>query len=546
MIRPKDFAVGLVLALCFVFVSSLRADEPTAGDKVAEAPKDLQIYLLIGQSNMAGRAPIPEEYAGVIDRCYLLNDKNEWEPAKNPLNRYSTIRKGLIMQKLCPGYGFALKMLKENKDLKIGLVVNARGGSKIEEWLGKSKYYWGIRSRAKVARQSGKIMGVLWHQGEGNSGEPEKYLDQLKTLIANLRTDLDDMDLPFVAGQITDNPHMAINDEIAKLPDSVQATAVAGSQGLTTIDRWHFDTKSQLLLGERYADEMLKLQRAAANKSEPTPPKDIMFIDTHVHAFPCTPNGLDTVADWMARNQIDRCIVSPLDHKGSRDYTEEDRRVMLENFQKYKGKIDRMCIINPEEVQSVEQAVEILKKEKADGAIAFGEHYGVGLNFDDPANLRLYEACEKVGLPVMFHIDQNKNMVEPGMRRVDNVLDKYPQCKLIAHAYWWRQLKDADRQLQEHPNLYADTSGDVVPNVLNRDRAFAREFIIRNQDKLLFGTDEGWWSFGKNPSPCKQYTFFEGLDLPDDVRYKLYRGNAEKLFGFKKDNANAQPVTAAP
>lgn len=267
---------------------------------------------------------------------------------------------------------------------------------------------------------------------------------------------------------------------------------------------------------------------------ESPPPTDIKFIDVHVHAHSVKEDGLDLVAKWMEKRGIDRCIVSPLDHKGSRDYTPEDRTAMLAHFRKYQGRIERMCIIYPDEVQTVDAAVEILQREIKDGAIAFGEHYGVGLMFDDPKNLRLYEACEKVGLPVMFHIDQNKNMVEKGMGRVDNVLKKYPKCKLIAHAYWWRQLKDADRQLQEHPNLYADMSGHVVPDILARDRAFAREFIIRNQDKLLFGTDEGWWSFAKDASSYKHYTFFEELDLPKDVRYKLYRGNAEKLFGWEK------------
>lgn len=272
---------------------------------------------------------------------------------------------------------------------------------------------------------------------------------------------------------------------------------------------------------------------AAPEKADATPPTDIKFIDVHVHAHPCTPGGLDVVADWMTRNRINRCIVSPLNHKGSRDYTEQDRKTMLANFARYKGKMDRMCIIDAGEVATVDEAVKILKKEIADGAIAFGEHYGVGLMFDDPRNLLLFEACEKVSLPVMFHIDQNKNMVEKGMERVDNVLKQFPKCKVIAHAYWWRQLKDADRQLQQYPNLYADLSGTVVPDLLNRDRKYAREFIVRNQDKLLFGTDEGWWSFKKDPSPYKHYTFFETLDLPQEVRYKIYRGNAEKLFGWK-------------
>jgi predicted TIM-barrel fold metal-dependent hydrolase len=239
----------------------------------------------------------------------------------------------------------------------------------------------------------------------------------------------------------------------------------------------------------------------------------------------------------MEERNVERCIVSPLNHKGSRPQNEEERTAMLANFLPYKGKIDRMALIEPGEVETVDQAVTLLKREIADGAVGFGEHYGVNLMFDDPKNLMLYEACEKVDLPVMFHIDQNKNMVEPGMERVDRVLKMFPKCKVVAHAYWWRQLQNGacDRQLQEHPNLYADMSGIVVINVLNRDRKYAREFLIRNQDKILWATDEGWWSFGSQSKQVNPvYTFFEELNLPAEVRQKIYRGNAEKVYGLKK------------
>jgi hypothetical protein len=267
-------------------------------------------------------------------------------------------------------------------------------------------------------------------------------------------------------------------------------------------------------------------------------PSANLRIDPHVHAMSVTPLGLQAVAKWMEERNVERCIVSPLNHKGSRPQTEEERATMLANFLPYRGRIDRMCIIDPGEVATVDLAVALLKREIADGAVAFGEHYGVGLMFDDPKNLMLYEACEKVGLPVMFHIDQNKNMVEPGMARVDRVLKKFPKCKVVAHAYWWRQLQNGtcDRQLQEHPNLYADMSGTVVVNVLNRDRKYAREFLIRNQDKLLWATDEGWWSFADQTKQMNShYTFLEGLELPDEVRHKIYRGNAEKVYGLRKD-----------
>ena len=225
-----------------------------------DGPKeDLHIYLLIGQSNMAGRATIPEDMAGVIDRCYLLNDKNQWVPAKNPLNLYSTIRKGQGMQKLGPGYGFALKMRKEDPDLRLGLVVNARGGSTIDQWGPDTRYYKQSLERTRAAMKTGTLKGVLWHQGESDSGKPKSYLGKLKTLVANLRGDLGDKGLPFVAGQIMNKPALAINDEITKLPDAVKHTAVASSEGLTCTDRWHFDTESQLLLGKRYAERIIEL-----------------------------------------------------------------------------------------------------------------------------------------------------------------------------------------------------------------------------------------------------------------------------------------------
>lgn len=286
-----------------------------------------------------------------------------------------------------------------------------------------------------------------------------------------------------------------------------------------------------------HPEQMILLQgRLAA--AAPKPPADIRFIDPHVHAMSVTPDGLQAVAKWMDERNVERCIVSPLNHKGSRPRTEEERATMLANFHPYKGRIDRMCIIDPGEVATVDEAVTLLQREIADGAVAFGEHYGEKLMFDDPKNLLLYEACEKVGLPVMFHIDQNKNMVEPGMERVDRVLKMFPACKIVAHAYWWRQLGNGtcDRQLREHPNLYADMSGHVVVQVLNRDRKYAREFLIRHQDKLLWATDEGWWSFAdQNKQMNQHYTFLEELDLPAEVRHKIYRGNAEKVYGLKKE-----------
>ena len=49
--------------------------------------------------------------------------------------------------------------------------------------------------------------------------------------------------------------------EITKIAQNLPKTGVASSTGLKTMDRWHFDSASMITLGERYAAEMLKLQK---------------------------------------------------------------------------------------------------------------------------------------------------------------------------------------------------------------------------------------------------------------------------------------------
>jgi hypothetical protein len=248
----------ILFLLWCVSGSVLQAGEPYTGPK-----EKLHVYLLIGQSNMAGRAPVGEEESGEIAGAYLLNAAGEWETTMNPLNRHSSVRKGLGMQKLNPGYSFARAMLETTEDISLGLVVNARGGSKIGQWAKGTKYYDEAVRRAREAQATGTLKGILWHQGESDSGSPEGYLEKLAELVKNLRADLGSPGLPFIAGQIRDSA--AINEQIARLPDSVPGTAFVSSEGLKTMDRWHFDAESQKVLGERFAAKMQRLHAAAGD-----------------------------------------------------------------------------------------------------------------------------------------------------------------------------------------------------------------------------------------------------------------------------------------
>ena len=240
--------LSFALTLCVASIHSI-----SFADDQAQKP-DL-VFLLIGQSNMAGRAALEDGDEKPIANVLLLDVKGKWIPATNPLNRFATDRKVISMQRISPGAGFAHEMAEKLPGKTIGLVHNARGGTKIQQWgKGQDLYVHTIDRLAKVKNL--KVDGVLWHQGEGNRSDTE-YLKRLTNLVTRLRADLKNPDLRFVAGEIYGKA--IVNDQIAQLVETVPGTGLARSNELTVFDNVHFDRKSQLTLGKRYAIEMLRL-----------------------------------------------------------------------------------------------------------------------------------------------------------------------------------------------------------------------------------------------------------------------------------------------
>jgi len=95
---------GVRLALLTLLATTVcvcAADEPLAR---YEGPADkLHIYLLIGGEYMAGCTELAQGDGNVIDRCYLFNEEGEWEPAREPLNRFSSISDGEELSKMGRG-----------------------------------------------------------------------------------------------------------------------------------------------------------------------------------------------------------------------------------------------------------------------------------------------------------------------------------------------------------------------------------------------------------------------------------------------------------
>ena len=262
----KLFVVLLGLTVLGSFTLPLQTEKKSPLNPSSPCKSDscnLEIFLLIGQSNMAGRADIEMLDQDTLENVFLFTGKENhpWEKAANPLNKYSSIRKKLSMQRLGPGYSFAQKMALNRKGKPIGLVVNAKGGSSISEWKPGSAFYREAVKRTKEAMKYGRLGGIVWHQGESDASKADSYLTKINELIRAFRKDFNLPGLPFVAGQIAeDKPgRKNFNKMIKKLPSQLDQTAVISAKGTATIDSSHFNSASQRLMGKRYARKMLRL-----------------------------------------------------------------------------------------------------------------------------------------------------------------------------------------------------------------------------------------------------------------------------------------------
>ena len=239
--------------------------------------KGMHIYLMIGQSNMAGRAEINGKDLDTLKNVYLYTgvEGRKWEKAANPLNKYSTIRKKMSMQKLGPGYHFAKKMAKKSKKNQIGLVVNAKGGTKISQWKPGTDFYNDAIKRTKDAMKYGILKGILWHQGEGDAGRYNKYTPDIIELIQAFRKDFELPNLPFVVGQLSeDKAHrIKFNEMILELPSKIENVGVVTTIRTNTFDSTHFDAVSQRLM-LCPGNEKIKIKTIQTLKYEP-----YQFID---------------------------------------------------------------------------------------------------------------------------------------------------------------------------------------------------------------------------------------------------------------------------
>jgi hypothetical protein len=245
----------------------------TAGSLLwaADGPQNLRIFLLCGQSNMAGRGDVEASDRHSIERVWSMNKANEWGPAKDPLHFDKPAIAGVGL-----GRTFARLLANADPGARIALVPCAFGGSALHEWAPGAPHYENTLNRARIALNNGRLSGILWHQGEADSADKqraESYLERFSTMVASFRKELGD--LPVIVGQLgefirADNfPYAAtVNQQLARVPLEVKRSAFVSSAGLGHRgDEIHFDSAGFREFGRRYAHAYLGLDAAWEKKA---------------------------------------------------------------------------------------------------------------------------------------------------------------------------------------------------------------------------------------------------------------------------------------
>lgn len=223
-----------------------------AGSAVADQPAPMSIYLLIGQSNMAGRGAIEAEDRVPHPRVFVLDKTLAWAPGIDPLH-YDKPVAGVGL-----GSTFGRVIAEADPAAVVGLVPAAVGGSSLDEWMPGQPLYAEAVRRAREALKHGELAGILWHQGEADTAAEKAavYAEKFRRMIARLREELSADAVPVIVGETFRLRAGAatINAVLAELPASVPGCAFVSSEGLTDRgDKVHFDSPSLRELGRRYA-----------------------------------------------------------------------------------------------------------------------------------------------------------------------------------------------------------------------------------------------------------------------------------------------------
>jgi uncharacterized protein len=306
------------------------------------------------------------------------------------------------------------------------------------------------------------------------------------------------------------------------------------------------------------------------------------FIDVHNHQFNMPTQDLTELTKEMDKLNMTVMVNLSGRGRGSTEVLEKS----LENVHKSAPKrfivftnMDFSAIDDPEWQARMLKQLEDDVKKGANGLKIYKslgmfnrDSKGNRIHIDDPRIGPIWDKCGQLGIPVLIHAADPKQFwqpidsanerwlelkLHPGRRHdtdtvswetiiaeQHNIFKRHPKTKFInAHLGWYgSDLKKLGELLDRFPNMYTEI-GAVIAE-LGRQPRVAREFLIKYQDRVMFGKDswvpEEYTTYFRVlettddyfPYHKRYHAFWRmyGLGLPDDVLKKIYYKNALKVI----------------
>ncbi len=202
------------------------------------------------------------------------------------------------------------------------------------------------------------------------------------------------------------------------------------------------------------------------------------------------------------------------------------------------------------ELPDITETKTVLEKYLKLGAIGIGEQKYM-VDCDSPQIELLASIAKEFSVPILMHFQYGK--YNTGYERFHKILAKFPNVNFIGHAqtFWANIDKNheapvlypktkvtaggyTDRYLADYPNMFADLSAGSGLNAMQRDEEQAREFIVRHQDKLLYGSDcNDVVGFGEKCSGAQQIAEIRKLITDKKILQKIFYDNASRVLKIK-------------
>ena len=250
----------------------LKKNFPLVRQKAKAFPQkdSLWIFLMAGQSNMAGRALVEPQDTLENPRILTLDQQGNWCYAKEPLHLDEPLFTGLDC-----GLSFARALLDSiPAGISIALIPCAVGNSTLEHWLFNRsvrgiKLLDNFKEKVDWVQPYGTIKAVLWHHGESNakSNKMAHYATGLHGLIDIFRMTIQLDSLPVLVGSLgsfaptkaQQNNWNKLNQKLEELAKKDRNIHLIQSHGLDhNGDHLHFNSIAQRKMGRRFAEQYWK------------------------------------------------------------------------------------------------------------------------------------------------------------------------------------------------------------------------------------------------------------------------------------------------